>query len=225
MNSTLARRREFLIGSGLCLLLGGRALAAPSAPRRLSLTNANTGESFDGLYRDANGPIPEAIADLAVLLRDHHVNKVGPLDVATLDFLADVMEATSQTHATVLSAYRTPETNAKLAASLFGVAEKSQHLLGKALDVTFDTKLPDAHTAALKMSRGGVGWYPRSHFIHLDTGPPREWQMDSTGLDQLLAGGRHRQLTVAQRNRLRRAYARQEYLKRQKSKTGAPGGT
>jgi uncharacterized protein YcbK (DUF882 family) len=215
MNSILTRRREFLIGSGLCLLLGGRALAAPSAPRRLSLTNANTGESFDGPYRDTDGPIPDAIGDLAVLLRDHHVNKVGPVDVETLDFLADVMAATGQSHATVLSAFRTPETNRKLAASAFGAAEKSQHLLGRALDVTFDTRLPDARAAALKMGRGGVGWYPRSHFIHLDTGPPREWEKDGTGLDLLLAGGRpHRQLTVAERNRLRRAYAMREYRKR-----------
>ena len=215
MNSILTRRREFLIGSGLCLLLGGRALAAPSAPRRLSLTNANTGESFEGPYRDADGPIPDAIGDLAVLLRDHHVNKVGPVDVETLDFLADVMAATGQSHATVLSAFRTPETNRKLAASAFGAAEKSQHLLGRALDVTFETRLPDARAAALKMGRGGVGWYPRSHFIHLDTGPPREWEKDGTGLDLLLAGGRpHRQLTVAERNRLRRAYAMREYRKR-----------
>jgi len=215
MNSILTRRREFLIGSGLCLLLGGRALAAPSAPRRLSLTNANTGESFEGPYRDADGPIPDAIGDLAVLLRDHHVNKVGPVDVETLDFLADVMAATGQSHATVLSAFRTPETNRKLAASAFGAAEKSQHLLGRALDVTFDTRLPDARAAALEMGRGGVGWYPRSHFIHLDTGPPREWEKDGTGLDLLLAGGRpHHQLTVAQRSKLRRAYAMREYLKR-----------
>jgi len=218
MNRIVMWRREFLIGSGLCVLFGARALAAPSVPRRLSLTNSNTGESFDGPYRDADGPIPDAIADLAVLLRDHHVNKVGPVDVETLDFLADVMAATGQTHATILSAFRTPETNRKLAASKFGAAEKSQHLLGRALDVTFDTRLPDARAAALKMDRGGVGWYPRSHFIHLDTGPPREWEKDGTGLDLLLAGGRHRQLTVAERNRLRRAYARQEYLKRQHTK-------
>jgi len=216
MNSILRRRREFLIGSGLCLLLGGRAIAVPSVPRQLSLTNANTRESFDGPYRDADGPIPDAIADLAVLLRDHHVNKVGPVDIETLDFLADVMAAAGQSRATILSAYRTPETNRKLAASAFGAAEKSQHLLGRALDVTFEARLPDARTAARKMGRGGVGWYPRSHFIHLDTGPPREWERDGTGLDLLLVGRHRRQLTVAERNKLRRAYAMREYLKRQR---------
>jgi uncharacterized protein YcbK (DUF882 family) len=214
MNSTILSRREVLIASGICLLFGGPAAAAPSVPRRLLLTNANTGETFEGPYRDADGPIPEAMADLAILLRDHHVNKVGPLDVETLDFLADVMAASGQTRATILSAFRTPATNAKLAASRFGAAEKSQHLLGRALDVTFDTRLPDAHTAARKIGRGGVGWYPRSHFIHLDTGPPREWEKDGAGLELLLAAGPHRQLTVAERNRLRRAYARREYLKR-----------
>lgn len=215
MNSTILRRRELLVASAICLIFGGRAAAAPSVPRRLTLTNANTGEAFDGPYRDADGPIPEAMADLAILLRDHHVNKVGPLDVDSLDFLADVMAASGQTRATILSAFRTPATNAKLAASHFGAAEKSQHLLGRALDVTFDTRLPDAHQAAHKIGRGGVGWYPRSHFIHLDSGPPREWEKDGTGLELLLtAGGPHRQLTVAERNKLRRAYAHREYLKR-----------
>ena len=144
------------------------------------------------------------------------MNKVGPVDVETLDFLADVMAATGQSHATILSAYRTPETNRKLAASAFGAAEKSQHLLGRALDVTFETRLPDARAAARKMDRGGVGWYPRSHFIHLDTGPPREWERDGTGLDLLLVGRHRRQLTVAERNKLRRAYAMREYLKPQR---------
>src|SRR5690242_10696746 len=104
-------RRELLLATGLCVLFGARAQAAPSVPRRLSLKNANTGETFDGPYRDAAGPIPGAIADLGQLLRDHHANKVGPVHVDTLDFLADVMAAVGLSQATVLSAYRTPETN------------------------------------------------------------------------------------------------------------------
>jgi uncharacterized protein YcbK (DUF882 family) len=156
------------------------------------------------------------MADLTLLLRDHHVGKTGPLDVATLDFLADVMAAVGQTRATVLSAYRTPETNAKLARLGFGVAERSQHIYGRALDVTFDRGLIEAERAARSMRCGGVGWYPRSHFIHLDTGPLRYWEMDGTGFGTLLAGGRPlgRPRTVAERMALHRALARREFLAR-----------
>src|SRR5262245_8929497 len=99
------RRRDLLIATGLSIFVPG-AVAAPIGPRRLKLYNVHTKETFDGAYRDDEGPIPEAMTELASLLRDHHVNKVGPLDVGTLDFLSDVMEATSQSRATVLSAYR-----------------------------------------------------------------------------------------------------------------------
>jgi uncharacterized protein YcbK (DUF882 family) len=209
------RRRDLLIATGLCIVVRGAAAAQPSVARRLKLKNANTGESFEGYYRDQSGPIPGAMVDLAAFLRDHHANRIGPVNVATLDFLADVLEAVGQTGATVLSAYRTPETNARLAATRFGVAEKSQHLLGNAVDVAFDRRMVDAETVARRMRRGGVGWYPRSHFIHLDSGPPRSWEMDGTGLDAVLAGrSPGRPPSVADRTKLRRALARRDFLKR-----------
>jgi uncharacterized protein YcbK (DUF882 family) len=209
------RRRDLLIATGLLLLVPRVALAVPSAPRRLSLRNANTGESFDGPYRDASGPIPAAMTDLASLLRDHHANKIGPVSIATLDFLADVLDTVGETKATVLSAFRTPETNRMLATRYFGVAEKSQHLLGKALDITFDGKIGKAEQAALAMKRGGVGWYPHSHFIHLDSGPVRHWELDWIGLDGLLAGkGPHRILSYRDMMRRYHAYARREFLQR-----------
>jgi uncharacterized protein YcbK (DUF882 family) len=209
------RRRDLLVATGLCILCGAATAAEPSVARRLKLKNAHTGENFEGYYRDESGPIPEAMVDLAAFLRDHHANRIGPVNVATLDFLADVLDAVGQTGATVLSAYRTPETNARLAATRFGVAEKSQHLLGNAVDVAFDRRMMDAETAARRMRRGGVGWYPRSHFIHLDSGPPRSWEMDGAGLDALLAGRSPGHLqTVADRLARHRALARREFLKR-----------
>ena len=108
------------------------------------------------------------------------------IDVGVIDFLANVMAATGQTSAVVLSAFRTPETNAMLARTMFGVAENSQHLYGRALDVRFPTRLADAMVAARAMRRGGVGWYPHSGFIHLDSGPVRNWDLDSDGLQDLL---------------------------------------
>ena len=188
MSSIGPSRRELLIATGLCIFFGGRALAETSVPRRLKLRNANTGETFEGPYRDEAGPIPNAISDLAVFLRDFHVNKVGPIDIGAVDFLAAVMDAVGESSALVLSGYRTPETNAWLRATRFGVAEHSQHMYGRAIDVSLD-RLEDARAAARRMERGGVGWYPRSHFIHLDTGPLRNWELDGSGFDVLIARG------------------------------------
>ena len=209
------RRRDLLIASGVWLVLPRVANAQALPLRRLNLKNANTHETFNGPYRDADGPIPAAMADLAIFLRDFHVNKVGPVDVATLDFLADVMDAVGQTKATVLSAYRTPETNRMLRSKYFGVAERSQHLLGKAVDITFDGSIGKAEQAALAMKRGGVGWYPNSHFIHLDSGPVRHWAIEEVGLEAMLSGHRpHRPLTVLERMKLEHALARREFLER-----------
>jgi len=220
-NRATLRRRDLLLATGVCILLGRTAFALPTGGRRLTLKNAHTGETFNGPYRDATGPLPSAVADLAVFLRDFHVDKTGPVDVGMLDFLADVMAATNQSGATVLSAYRTRETNERLKATTFGVAEQSQHIFGRAIDVTFDRDLRGAEQAALVMKRGGVGWYPRSHFIHLDNGPTRSWELDGGNFDRLLARGPlgpprpgH---VLTERERLARlhALARQEFLLRQ----------
>lgn len=98
------------------------------------------------------------------------------------------MEAVGATQATILSAYRTPATNAMLARTVFGVAEHSQHMYGRPLDVHLPARLDDAMLAARAMKRGGVGWYPRSGFIHIDTGPARNWTLDGQGFGRLLLG-------------------------------------
>ena len=162
-----------------------RALPLPP-PRRLRLVNAHTGESFDGAYRSETGPIGAAMQELSVFLRDFRAGATIAIDVGLLDFLAAVMAAAGQTTATVLSGYRTPRTNAMLARTRFGVAENSQHLYGRALDVHFGGNLAAAMQAAREMKRGGVGWYPSSHFIHLDSGPVRNWNLDGNGLGSLL---------------------------------------
>src|SRR5581483_7291961 len=151
------------------------AVPAPAAPARLHLVNAHTGETFEGSYRDADGPIPTVMEELSVFLRDFH---------------ADVMQAAGQASATILSAYRTPQTNAMLARTRFGVAENSQHMYGRALDIHFGAGLEAAMRAARAMKAGGVGWYPHSGFMHIDSGPVRNWDLDDSGLGTLIAGGR-----------------------------------
>jgi uncharacterized protein YcbK (DUF882 family) len=213
------RRRELLLATGVGILLSGTAFARPEEPRRLTLKNMHTGETFTGPYRDGTGPLPAAVSDLAVFLRDFHADKTGPVDIAMLDFLADVMAATNQGQATVLSAYRTRETNERLMATTFGVAEHSQHIVGRAIDVTFDSNLGGVEKAALAMKRGGVGWYPSSHFIHLDSGPVRSWKLDGADFEQLLmardlSAPPRGILTVRQRMARLRALAHQEMLLR-----------
>ena len=156
----------------------------------MRLVDAHSGATFDGVYRDANGPIARVMDELCVFLRDQHSGRMTGIDVRVIDFLASVMTATGQTSAVVLSAFRTRETNAMLARTTFGVAENSQHLYGRALDVRFPSRLADAMVAARAMRRGGVGWYPYSGFIHLDSGPVRNWDLDNDGLQDLLVATR-----------------------------------
>src|SRR6516164_8897162 len=181
-------RRQLLTLVAMCAAWpsAARAMVRPPKLRRLRLTNANTGETFEGTYRNDDGPIDRVMEELCVFLRDHHSGEKTLMDVGVIDFLADVLDAVGQSSATILSAYRSAETNAMLARTTFGVAEHSQHILGRALDLRLGSKLSAAMNAARAMQRGGVGWYPHSGFIHIDTGPVRSWTLDETGLDGLL---------------------------------------
>jgi uncharacterized protein YcbK (DUF882 family) len=167
------------------------AQAMPVLPPRfrLRLFNPHTGETFDGIFRNDQGPLADAMDDLSTFLRDFHCGARIAFDVAVLDFLAAVMEAIGQKEATILSAYRTPATNELLARTTFGVADNSQHMYGRALDVSFASKLPEAMRAARAMERGGVGWYPHSGFLHIDTGPVRNWDFEESGIDRLIPDG------------------------------------
>ena len=226
-------RRLFLALAGGLLARPRAAFAAPVPPRlrRLRLFNANTGETFNAPYRDDRGPLGPAMDELSVFLRDHHTGARIAMDVGVLDFLASVMDAVGASHATILSAYRTPATNRMLARTTFGVADNSQHMYGRALDIRLDARLDDAMTAARAMRRGGVGWYPHSGFIHLDSGPVRNWTLDGQGYDGLLsrmrellahsdipsnliAGRPHRPLNVRQRLALQRIIAKAEFVAR-----------
>jgi uncharacterized protein YcbK (DUF882 family) len=202
----------------------------PVAPRRLRLVNAHTGETFDGAYRDDQGPIEGVIGELCIFFRDRYSGQNTQMDVGVIDFLGDVLDAVGETKATILSAYRTAETNAMLARTTFGVAEHSQHILGRALDFRLESRLSDAMTKAQAMQRGGVGWYPHSGFIHIDTGPIGNWTLDERGLDNLLTfdsrqlrldvtsralrGGSWRPLTVTQQLTFQHRLARAEFLAR-----------
>lgn len=225
-------RRLFLALAGGFLASARPARAVPVPPlRRLRLLNTNTGDRFDGPYRDDQGPIAPAMEELSFILRDHRSGERTAIDVGIIDFLAVVMDSVGASRVTILSAYRSLATNRMLARTNFGVADNSQHLYGRALDIRLDTGLEQAMETARAMRRGGVGWYPRSGFIHLDTGPVRNWTLDGQGLDQLLsrlqqmiansgralpknviAGRARRPLSVRQRLTLHRMIAKAEHL-------------
>lgn len=174
-------RRRFLRLCGLSVaagLLPASAWAArkPSA-RVISLHNIHTGESLRSPYFEDGAYVPEALAEIGRLLRDHRSGEVAEIDPALIDRLHAVSVALgTDVPFHVISGYRSPATNAALRKAGRGVARRSYHLLGRAVDV----RLPgvshaDLLRTALAQNVGGVGDYPRSDFVHLDTGPLRRW--------------------------------------------------
>ena len=148
----------------------------PSAP--LALFNTHTGERLNVAYRTPAGDYdPTALSQLDRLLRCHHTNEVHPIDPRTLDYLALLDQQLGGGHDIhIISAYRSPRYNALLQSKGRGVATKSLHLQGRALDVRIPgVQLDRLKETALLLGRGGVGYYPRPDFVHIDSGPVRRW--------------------------------------------------
>src|SRR5215475_2621954 len=103
--------------------ISAHALPRPPAQCRLHLVNPHTGETFRGPYRDGSGPIAGAMVELNAFLRDFHSGARTEMDIGVIDFLSDLLAAIGAERATILSAYRTRETNDLLARTIFGVAE------------------------------------------------------------------------------------------------------
>src|ERR1700726_3013428 len=199
-----SHRRSIVPKSLLCPSGMAHAVPAPQPTcRRLRLSNPHTVETFDGLDRDDRGPLATAMADLSVFLRNFHSAATIGIDVGVIDFLVAVMDAVDAQSASILSAYRTPETNAMLERTTFGIAENSQHLYGRALDIRLGTRLAEAMLAARSMRCGGVGWYPQSGFLHIDTGPVRNWDLAENGLGSLLSDGQRLRFNDKERSATR----------------------
>jgi uncharacterized protein YcbK (DUF882 family) len=165
--------------------IGGawRACAAGTsaeAARHLELTNIHTGEVVSVTFGDERSIAADALARLQHLLRDYRRNAEHAMDPALYVLLSDLArEAGCEPSYEVISGYRSPATNAQLREAGHAVAEHSQHMAGRAIDVRLKgcplTRLRDV---ALAARRGGVGYYPRSDFVHIDTGRVRSWQQD-----------------------------------------------
>lgn len=184
-NAPLWSRRAFTKTSLLALAAlacNTEALAlipgVRSQPSSLSLFNIHTGEHFAGAYRTPAGKLlPEALSEFDCLLRCHYTGEIHPIDVATLDYLAILDQQLGGGNTFhIISGYRSPLYNEKLSRASNGVASKSLHLSGRALDVRLPQRpLDTLHRSALELGLGGVGYYPQSNFVHLDSGPYRSW--------------------------------------------------
>jgi uncharacterized protein YcbK (DUF882 family) len=178
-----ASRRRFLGLSmaGCASLIAARPAAALSYPsmaaRELRLYNVHTAESLTAIYWRDGTYIPEGLAQISYHLRDFRTGGIKPIDPRLLNTLHQLTNSVEYTgRVNVISGYRTPATIAMLAARSEKVAQNSFHIRGQAIDI----RMPGLATTglrdtALALSQGGVGYYPESDFVHLDTGPIRAW--------------------------------------------------
>ena len=147
------------------------------AERRLRLVNAHTREKLDVVYMTRGHYIDESLESIAHLMRDHRAERERAMDRGLLDILSHIQVALDVDEPLrVLSGYRTPETNAALRKRSNGVARYSLHMEGKAADIHVPgVKTRELQAAALELGAGGVGYYGRSGFVHVDTGRVRRW--------------------------------------------------
>jgi len=152
-------------------------LTAPATPRRLKFYNLHTSERLDIVYFEKGRYIPQALSEIDFILRDYRQNVVKPIAPALLDLVAAIRHRLhSDAEVAIISGYRTPQTNAMLAARSDGVAHHSLHMDGLALDWRVPGRtLEQLHRVALAMRGGGVGYYPVSDFVHTDVGRVRYW--------------------------------------------------
>lgn len=168
---------------------------------RLKLHHLHTGESIDVAYKQGGQYSRMGVAMLNHFLRDHRTNDIADYDPHEFDLLHALLAKLHRPGATIdiVCGYRTPESNnfLRTRSADTGVAEHSQHMLSKAIDI----RIPGVSTralrdAALSLGMGGVGYYPRSGFVHVDVGPVRQWQFGAPAPRQYasrsLRGRRHR---------------------------------
>lgn len=175
-----SRRRFLQVGFG-----ASASLAMPNAfanlltqpERKLSLLNLHTGESLNATYWAEGQYQKSELHAINRVLRDHRTGDIHTMDSSLIDLLNILhhqMNGKQPFH--VISGYRSPKTNAALHQNSSGVAKKSLHMQGKAIDIRLPgRKLYDLRKAALDLQLGGVGYYSKSDFVHVDTGRVRHW--------------------------------------------------
>ena len=162
--------------SGLCIPYSTLANVIREKERILHLYSINTGESIKAVYWMDGQYLDSSLKDIFHLLRDHRSGEVHPIDIRLLDALyltKIIVERKEAIH--VISGYRSPKTNEMLRATRKGIAKDSFHTKGRAVDIAIPgLPLKSLRDIALSLRVGGVGYYP-NRFVHIDTGPYRQW--------------------------------------------------
>lgn len=176
----LTRRGLLMSIAGAALTLTAPRVIASSATvrdRELSFYNTHTGEKLSATFWSDGQYLDDGLEQINWILRDHRAGIANPIDPKLLDLLHRLqqnVEHDGEFH--VISGYRSPATNDMLNKSSSGVARRSYHMQGKAIDIRlpgFDSS--KLHKAAVSLKGGGVGYYANSNFIHLDVGRVRYW--------------------------------------------------
>jgi uncharacterized protein YcbK (DUF882 family) len=179
MTEFRANRRKILTAAMAlpALSVPNLGYSASAASRRLQFYHTHTGEALDVVYREGNDYLPDALDNIDSFLRDFRTGEAHPIDPTLLDQLHDIQRALGKTgRYEIISAYRSPKTNNMLRGKSNGVAKRSLHMQGRALDIRLtDVSTAKLRAAALELKSGGVGYYPKSKFIHIDTGRVRRW--------------------------------------------------
>jgi len=176
------RQRRRLLGSlaGSAALLNlpvANANIRPLFGRELKFDHLHTGEQLQTTYWADGQYVHASLADINHLLRDFRTGEEHVIDPRLLDLLHQLQQGSGNPNPfQIISGYRSPKTNAQLRTASNGVAKKSLHMQGKALDIRLPgTPLKELHRLACDAKVGGVGLYTRSNFVHIDTGTVRYW--------------------------------------------------
>lgn len=176
----LHSRRHWLKAAGSVAALASLPAgmrAAAMEPRHIGFRHLHTGETLSIVYAERGEYLPDALAEVNRFLRDHRTGEIHAMDPKLLDLLyACKLLAESRGSFEVFSGFRSAATNEALRRQGEGVAVASLHLVGQAIDVRLrGVATFDLSAMAVELAAGGVGYYPRSDFVHLDTGRVRSW--------------------------------------------------
>ena len=165
------------LGASVASLLMPVKHALGMDEKQLSFYHTHTGKKLDVTFARGDKFIDSSLKQINEFLSDFRTGDAVEIDPELLNLIYDIRESLgSKGRFEVISAYRSPKTNEMLRGRSRSVAKNSQHLLGKAIDVRLsDVDLPKLRDAALAQKRGGVGYYAKSNFVHIDTGRVRRW--------------------------------------------------